>query len=194
MKNNINLRIASPEDANSLLEIYSYYVKNTSITFEWEVPSISEFKNRISSTLKKFPYIIAEMDNTIVGYAYASPFKSRAAYEWAIETSIYVHKDFCHQGIGKQLLFKLEELLARQNVLNSNACIAYPETEDEFLTKNSAQFHEKMGYKLVGEFHQCGYKFNRWYNMIWMEKIIGEHKSNQELVIPFYKIQNIDIK
>ena len=113
MKNNINLRIASPEDAHSLLEIYSYYVKNTSITFEWEVPSISEFKNRISSTLKKFPYIIAEMDNTIVGYAYASPFKSRAAYEWAIETSIYVHKDFCHQGIGKQLLFKLEELLDR---------------------------------------------------------------------------------
>ena len=142
----------------------------------------------------KKPFIIAEMDNTIVGYAYASPFKSRAAYEWAIETSIYVHKDFCHQGIGKQLLFKLEELLARQNVLNSNACIAYPETEDEFLTKNSVQFHEKMGYKLVGEFHQCGYKFNRWYNMIWMEKIIGEHKSNQEPVIPFYKIQNIDIK
>lgn len=192
MKNNIILRITSPEDAVSLLEIYSYYVENTSITFEWEVPSIKEFSERIENTLKKFPYIVAEFNGKPVGYAYASPFKARAAYQWATETSIYVHKDFQHQGIGKLLLSKLEELLAVQNILNVNACIAYPETEDEFLTKNSAQFHEKMGYRLVGEFHKCGYKFNRWYNMIWMEKMIGEHKSNQTPVIPFCEINSID--
>lgn len=192
MESDITLRLATVSDASELLEIYSYYVKNTSITYEWEVPSIEEFENRISGTLKKFPYLIAEKNGKPVGYAYASPFKTRAAYQWAIETSIYIHKDFCHQGIGKLLLLKLEELLARQNVLNSNACIAYPETEDEFLTKNSAQFHEKMGYRLVGEFHKCGYKFNRWYNMIWMEKMIGEHKSNQTPVIPFCEINSID--
>lgn len=192
MESDITLRLATVSDASELLEIYSYYVKNTSITFEWEVPSLKEFSERIENTLKKFPYIVAEFNGKPVGYAYASPFKTRAAYQWAIETSIYIHKDFCHQGIGKLLLLKLEELLARQNVLNSNACIAYPETEDEFLTKNSAQFHEKMGYRLVGEFHKCGYKFNRWYNMIWMEKMIGEHKSNQTPVIPFCEINSID--
>lgn len=184
----INLRIASPDDAEELLQVYSHYVKNTSITFEWEVPSVEEFKNRITTTLKKFPYIVAENNNQIIGYAYASPFKARAAYQWATETSIYVHKDFQHQGIGKLLLSKLEELLAVQNILNVNACIAYPETEDEYLTKNSAKFHEKMGYRLVGEFHKCGYKFNRWYNMIWMEKHIGEHTENQKSVIPFSEI------
>lgn len=192
MESDITLRLATVSDASELLEIYSYYVKNTSITYEWEVPSLKEFSERIENTLKKFPYIVAEFNGKPVGYAYASPFKTRAAYQWAIETSIYIHKDFCHQGIGKLLLLKLEELLARQNVLNSNACIAYPETEDEFLTKNSAQFHEKMGYRLVGEFHKCGYKFNRWYNMIWMEKMIGEHKSNQTPVIPFCEINSID--
>lgn len=186
---NIELEIAKPEDAEKLLEIYSHYVKNTSITYEWDVPSVEEFKNRISNTLLKFPYIVAKNGNQIIGYAYASPFKTRAAYQWAIETSIYIHKDFCHQGIGKLLLLKLEELLALQNILNVNACIAYPEIEDEFLTKNSVQFHEQMGYKLVGEFHKCGYKFNRWYNMVWMEKLIGEHKENQTPVIPFEKLR-----
>jgi len=184
----ISFRVATPDDAAVLLDIYSYYVEKTSITFEWEVPSVQEFRSRIEKTLQKFPYIVVICDNKIVGYAYASPFKTRAAYEWAIETSIYVHKDYCHKGIGKQLLLKLEELLTKQNILNSNACIAYPEIEDEYLTKNSVLFHEKMGYKLVGEFHKCGYKFNRWYNMVWMEKMLGEHTENQKPVVPFNKM------
>lgn len=184
---NIVLRVAKPSDAAALLEIYSYYVTDTAITFEWEIPSVEEFKNRIENTLKKFPYIVAESDNQIIGYAYASSFKGRAAYDWAIETSIYVHKNLCHKGIGKLLLLKLEELLQKQNILNSYACIAYPEIEDEYLTKNSVQFHEKMGYRLIGEFKKCGYKFNRWYNMVWMEKFLGEHVSDQTPVLPFNK-------
>lgn len=186
----ITLRIAKPQDAAAILSIYEYYVKNTSITFEWVVPSLDEFTARITNTLKKYPYVVAEQNEKIIGYAYASPFKSRAAYDWAIETSIYVHKDFCRNGIGKMLLLKLEELLASQNILNVNACIAYPEIEDEYLTKNSVRFHEKMGYRLVGEFHKCGYKFDRWYNMVWMEKMIGNHISNQPKVIPFPELNS----
>lgn len=185
----ITLRIANPRDAENLLNIYSYYVKNTSITFEWEVPSVEEFHNRIENTLKKYPYIIAEKNGQLIGYAYASPFKTRAAYDWAIETSIYVHKDFRRDGVGRLLLENLEELLAKQNILNVNACIAYPEVEDEYLTRDSVRFHEKMGYSLVGEFHKCGYKFNRWYNMVWMEKHIGEHISNQPNIILFPNLQ-----
>lgn len=182
---NITLRIATPADAAALLEIYKPYVENTAITYEWDVPSLEEFAGRIESTLRKFPYIVAEKDGQPVGYAYASPFKTRAAYQWAIETSIYVAMGNHKMGIGKLLLLKLEELLAEQGVLNVNACIAYPEVEDEYLTKNSVQFHEKMGYRLVGEFHKCGYKFNRWYNMVWMEKMIGNHIENQPEVKTF---------
>ena len=79
-------------------------------------------------------------------------------------------------GIGGKLHAALEEELKNRGFLNTYACIAYPEQEDEYLNKNSVEFHSHLGYRLVGEFYKCGYKFNRWYNMVWMEKLIGEHK------------------
>ncbi len=80
---------------------------------------------------------------------------------------------------------KYKKFFLRKGILNLNACIAYPRNEDEYLTKNSVEFHSHLGYRLVGEFYQCGYKFNRWYNMVWMEKQIGEHISNQPAVKNF---------
>lgn len=82
-------------------------------------------------------------------------------------------------GIGRKLHDALEQALQEQGILNMNACIAYPSTEDEYLNKNSVEFHTHMGYRLVGEFYKCGYKFHRWYNMVWMEKLIGEHLTDQ---------------
>lgn len=184
-KKNIKIRIATINDATELLDIYAHYVTNTAITFEYDVPSKGEFENRIRNTLKKYPYLVAELEGNIVGYAYAGEFKIRAAYQWNVETSIYVHKDYKHMGIGKQLYQALENILKSQNILNVNACIAYPVQEDEYLTKDSVNFHQKLGYSLVGEFHQSGYKFNRWYNMVWMEKFIGVHVENQPEVIAF---------
>ena len=175
----ITLRAAEGKDTQSLLGIYSYYVKNTAITFEYDVPSVEEFESRINHTLQKYPYIIAESDGEAVGYAYAGVFKDREAYERSVETSIYVKKGLSGNGIGKKLYSALEELLKMQNICNLYACIGYPEKEDEYLTKNSVYFHEKLGYRMVGEFYKCGYKFNRWYNMVWMEKFIGEHIGNQ---------------
>ncbi len=83
-------------------------------------------------------------------------------------------------GIGRKLHDALEEVLKESGFLNMNACIAYPEVEDEYLTRNSVEFHSHLGYELIGEFHKCGYKFHRWYNMVWMEKIIGEHTEEQK--------------
>ena len=183
---NSTLRIATADDAAKLLEIYSYYVLNTAITFEYEVPTEEEFARRIRNTLQRYPYLVAQAGGLIMGYAYAGPFKERAAYQWSVETSIYVHKDYRHLGIGALLYRELEKILKEQNILNVNACIACPAREqDPYLTKDSISFHEKQGYRLVGEFRQCGYKFNRWYNMVWMEKFIGEHTDNQPRVIPF---------
>jgi phosphinothricin acetyltransferase len=129
--------------------------------------------------------LVAEVQGEILGYAYTGPFVGRAAYAWAAETTIYIREDCKKMGLGKRLYKILEEISRAQNILNLNACIGYPEIEDEYLTKNSVQFHAHLGYRMVGEFHQCGYKFNRWYNMVWMEKIIGPHNSFQPPVIPF---------
>ena len=181
----IALRLASVDDAAELLEIYSYYVTNTVITFEYDVPTLEEFRTRISSISSQYPYLIAELDGKIVGYAYATPFRTRAAYQWNVETTIYIHKNYKKLGIGKILYEALETILKMQNVLNLNACIAYAVTEDEYLTNDSKRFHEKIGYSFVGEFHKCGFKYNRWYSMIWMEKFIGEHVENPAKVIPF---------
>ena len=187
--NNITIRIAKIEDADKLLKIYSYYVTNTAISFEWNVPSLQDFSERIENTLKKYPYIVAEINQNnqkkIIGYAYAGAFKTRAAYDWSVETSIYVDKDFRHCGVGKLLLERLEQLLQKQNFLNVNACIAFTEKESEYLTNGSYKFHQKMGYTLVGTFHKCGYKFDQWFDMIWMEKIIGKHIQNQPKILDF---------
>lgn len=169
------IRKATKKDANSLLSIYSYYVENTAISFEYTTPSLSEFEERISNTLKKYPYIVLEDDGLIRGYAYAGVFKGRAAYDHCCEVTIYLNRDSKGNGYGRALYEELESALKEMGIINLYACIGDPEVEDEYLTKNSESFHQHMGYTKVGEFHKCGYKFGRWYNMIWMEKLIGEH-------------------
>ena len=176
MSKKITIRNATPQDAKALLKIYGPYVENTAISFEYEVPPIEEFQNRIEKIIKKYPYLIAIENDEILGYAYAGPFYGRAAYDWSVETTIYLAPSACKKGVGRLLYETMEQRLKDMGILNLYACIAYPEVDDEYLDKNSANFHEHMGYTKVGEFHKCGYKFGRWYSMIWMEKIIGEHK------------------
>lgn len=181
----LRIRAAVVEDAAELLEIYRPYVEHTAITFEYEVPSVEEFAARITKTLQKYPYLVAEYEGRLIGYAYAGAFKERAAYDWSIETSVYVREDMKRMGVGKALYAVLEECLRKQHILNVNACIGYPEEEDEHLNADSVCFHKKMGYSMVGEFHRCGYKFRTWYNMVWMEKLLGEHLKEPLPVIPF---------
>ncbi len=173
---NIVIRCATVKDAEALLKIYAYYVENTAITFEYEVPSVEEFQQRIANTLKKYPYLVVEKEGVILGYAYAGLFKDRAAYDWSAEVTIYLKYDAVKSGLGRKLYEELETEMKKRGFLNLYACIGYPIEEDEYLTRNSAEFHAHLGYQTVGEFHKCGYKFGRWYNMIWMEKLLGEHK------------------
>ena len=170
---NIVIRSVSLNDAEALLNIYAYYVKNTAITFEYDVPTLEEFKQRITNTLKKYPYLVVVKEGTILGYAYAGVFKDRAAYDWSAEVTIYLSHNATKCGIGRKLYEALETEMKKRGFLNLYACIGYPIEEDEYLTRNSAEFHAHLGYQTVGEFHKCGYKFGRWYNMIWMEKLIG---------------------
>ena len=172
----INIRPATLGDAESIQRIYAPYVAETTISFEYDVPSVEEMARRIVETLKGYPWIVAEENGKVVGYAYAHIFHGRAAYQWSVETSIYVDRQEKRKGIGGKLHEALENALKAQGILNLNAAIAWVEPEDEYLTHDSVRFHERLGYTKVAHFHQCGRKFGRWYDIIWMEKIIGKHE------------------
>lgn len=174
------IRSVGIEDAERLLEIYGYYTLETAISFEYEVPSLEEFRNRIRKTLQKYPYLVVEEEGVIQGYCYAGPFVGRAAYDWSAELSIYLDRNAKKRGYGRMLYEAVEEKLKEMGILNLYACIGYLDVEDEYINKNSAQFHEHMGFSLCGRFQKCGFKFGRWYDMIWMEKIIGDHPEQME--------------
>lgn len=181
------VRQARQKDAGRLLEIYAYYVENTAISFEYDVPTLSEFQNRMKRTMQRYPYLVIEKDGQIQGYAYAGPFVGRAAYGWSCELTIYLDHAAQKCGFGRKLYEALAHKLREMGILNLYACIGHPETEDEYLNKNSEEFHAHLGFTKVGEFHKCGRKFGRWYDMIWMEKLIGRHQEDQPPVtLPKY--------
>ena len=182
MIDDISIRFAKPEDAKELLKIYAYYVTDTAISFETEVPSEEEFKLRIEEVLKSYPFIVACKDDEILGYAYLHSFVGRKAYELSAETTIYLNPDKKKMGIGKKLYSVLEDIAKEQNITNLYSCIGYVDKEDEYLNNNSVQFHEHIGFRMVGKFENCGHKFGRWYHMVWMEKIIGEHGEIREFL------------
>ena len=188
MIDDISIRFAKPEDAKELLKIYAYYVTDTAISFETEVPSEEEFKLRIEEVLKSYPFIVACKDDEILGYAYLHSFVGRKAYELSAETTIYLNPDTKKMGIGKKLYSVLEDIAKEQNITNLYSCIGYVDKEDEYLNNNSVQFHEHIGFRMVGKFENCGHKFGRWYHMVWMEKIIGEHGEIRE----FLKFEETD--
>lgn len=166
------IRDASIEDAKRLVEIYSYYVLNTAVSFEYEVPSAEEFKDRIKKINEKYPYMVCIKDNRIVGYVYASAYSVRSAYDWTVATSIYIDRDYRRQGIGRMLYKELEERLKAQGIVNILAGAAFCEQEDEYLSHDSYKFHLKEGYSKVAHMKGVGKKFGRWYDLLWLQKKI----------------------
>lgn len=184
----ITIRTATTDDAAAMRDIYRPYVEETAVTFEYEVPSLEEFTRRVQATLQRYPWLVAEDGGRIVGYAYAGAFKGRRAYDWSVETSIYLERSRRGEGTGRALYTRLEELLRAQGICNANACVAYAEVEDEHLTNNSLHFHQRLGYTPVGTFHSCAYKFGTWYSMMWLEKHLCEHGPVHD-VIPFPELR-----
>ncbi|BCP63788.1 phosphinothricin N-acetyltransferase [Streptococcus parasuis] len=168
----IEIRNAQVEDAANLVAIYAPYVEKTAITFETQVPAVEDFANRIEKTLKKFPYLVAVDEGQIVGYAYASTYYARAAYDWTVELSVYVQKEARGKGIGTLLYTALEEELTARGFKNFLACIALPNPA-------SIALHEKRGYLQVAHFKKVGYKFGTWHDIVWLQKsLVG--KQNED--------------
>ena len=185
----MNIRAAAAEDAASIQKIYAPYVEKTAVTFEYEAPGVDEIRRRIVHTLREYPYLVAVEQGEIVGYAYAGPFYPRAAYRHSAEVSIYLDAKQQKKGIGTRLYRELETRLLRQNVYVVYACIAASERgEDEHLTDASLCFHEKMGYTLAGKHRLCGYKFKKWYSVVWMEKSLSPRPEQPEAFIPFSEL------
>ena len=166
----INIREVQISDASRLAEMYSYYVENTAVSFEYEAPTADEFVMRIKHTTEKYPYLVCVDDGKVVGYAYAGAYSTRRAYDWTATSSIYVDKEYRRKGIGTLLYDELEKRLKEQGIVNLLAGVASCEDEDEYLTPDSSRFHISKGYTQVAHMKKVGKKFGKWYDLLWYQK------------------------
>lgn len=180
------IRMATADDAGALADIYSYYVENTAITFEYIAPSAEEFKNRIRNVRKDFPYYVAVKDGRILGYAYASKFRTRAAYGWSSELSIYVEKDAHRLGIGSLLLEAVEETLKRQGIVNFYAISTDSPVESEYIHGEGIPFYQKHGYEKEGRLSGVGVKFGQWFDTVYMVKRLNNRIANPPSPKPYF--------
>ena len=186
----MGIRMATTADTAELLAIYSQYI-DTSITFEYTLPSRAEFSDRIAGILAEYPYLVWQEDGRILGYAYASAPFERAAYAWCAEPSIYLRQDARGRGIGKRLYAALEALLSQMGYQVSFAIITGE-------NRTSLAFHRALGYEKCAEMVKCGLKFGRWLDVEWLEKRLNpvEIPSNfpiawNEFSKDAQKVQNI---
>ena len=188
MNRDIHIRVARESDAAALRNIYAPYVERTAVSFEYEAPDVAAFWERIRHVQERYPYLVAESNGELLGYAYAGSFHTREAYSWSAEASIYLRMDCRRMGIGSALYRALESALKAMGVRRLYASIAVPDEPDEHLTLDSVRFHAAMGYHTVGEFQHCGWKFGRWYSTVWMEKVLDPDTSAPSPLKPFREL------
>ena len=183
----MSIRIATEADLPRLLAIYGPYVENTTVSFEYEVPTLDAFLTRFRKITEQFPWLVWEEDGTVLGYAYACAPFDRAAYQWCAEPSIYLMPEAQGKGIGKRLYEALEEILTAQGYRLSYAIITSENA-------GSRRFHERMGYTFLAEYPRCGYKFGRWLGVVWMEKRLDFVESISDFPADWMSIVENDRK
>ena len=176
------IRPVALSDIENILNIYGWYIQNTAITFEYAVPSLEEFTQRVKGICSRYPYLVAECCGKVQGYAYAAPYITRKACDWSCEVSIYLAPEATKQGLGRALYEALENRLKTMGIVNMYASIACVDGEDPYVDTNSLDFHAHMGFQPIGTFRNCGYKFGRWYHLAWVEKTLGDHVTNMKEV------------
>ena len=162
------IRFATKEDAAAILSIYEKYIKNTRVTFEIEVPTVSTFEERMERIMARFPWLICEIDGKIAGYAYGSLHGERAAYRWSADLSVYIDERYHRQGIASALYKALLELLRRQGYFTVYAGVSTPNPKSE-------AFHTAFGFRNLGEFKNVGYKLGAWCGVTWYELPLAEY-------------------
>lgn len=175
------IRPAVASDASSILDIYAPYILDTAVSFETEVPSTESFSERIIANEETYPWLVYATDGRIAGYAYASRHRERAAYQWAVESSVYVHNDFQQKRVATKLYKALFEILKYQGCRNVYAGITLP-------NEKSVNFHEKMGFHKIADYKNIGYKLNRWNTVSWYQLILNDYSNDPA---PFIKMKDI---
>ena len=163
----IIIRLARDDDAPAIAAIYAPYVSDTPISFELAPPTATEMASRLSKTLARFPWLVAEAEGAVIGYAYAGQHRERAAYQWAADVSVYVHKDQRGRGIGRALYIPLFAILRAQGYINVYAGVTLPNAA-------SVALHEAMGMSPVGVYRHVGYKAGAWHDVGWWQGLLRD--------------------
>ncbi|AFY32751.1 arsinothricin resistance N-acetyltransferase ArsN1 family B [Calothrix sp. PCC 7507] len=164
------IRLANETDAVKMLEIYAPIVRETPISFELEPPREIDFQERIKSYQERLPWLVYEINGQLLGYAYATPYRTRAAYQWSVESSVYVSVEHQRKGIAKALYTSLLRILQLQGFYNVFAAIALPNLA-------SVAVHEAVGFLPVGIFHEVGYKFGKWHDVGWWQLSLQQEQA-----------------
>jgi len=166
------IRPSKAADVAAIAEIYGYHVLNGLASFELLAPSADEIAKRRADVIgKNFPYLVAEYDGKVVGYAYASLYRARPAYRHTLEDSVYIHKDYHGRGIGRLLMLALIDACEKAGARQLIAVIGDSDNQA------SIKLHAACGFALVGVMKAVGYKFGRWVDSVYMQRSIGEGES-----------------
>jgi phosphinothricin acetyltransferase len=165
------IRLAAPNDAAQILDIYAPYITDTSFTFEAEVPTVESFARRIESYLRNWPWLVYEEDGKVAGYAYASRYRERTGYQWCVECSVYIHDDHHRRGIARTLYAALFRILKQQGYFNVYAVINLP-------NERSVQLHESCGFHWFANYENVGYKLGKWKTVGWWQLTLRDYIDN----------------
>jgi phosphinothricin acetyltransferase len=174
----IEIRRATVDDASAIQRIYAPFVEFTHVSFEEIPPDVAEIEKRIKEGSVKFPWLVAEQNGQVVGYAYASAHRVRASYRWSVDTAIYLDAAFRGQGIGKTLYSRLLETLRSQGFFNAFAGVTLP-------NRGSIALHESLGFKPIALYENVGYKLGAWHSVRWLCLPLQEPADEVEEPIPF---------
>ncbi|MDQ6843945.1 MAG: N-acetyltransferase family protein [Bacteroidota bacterium] len=181
------IRIVNKADAKAILAIYAPYILHTSYTFETEIPSAEDFAQRINTYIETWPWLVCETDGVLTGYAYATRHRERVAYQWCVESSVYIHERFHGQGIGVALYRALFKILKHQGFRNVYAGITLPNNK-------SVTFHEKLGFTWFADYENIGYKHGKWNTVSWWLKQINEYSAEPLAPVKFKAIPSSQLQ
>jgi phosphinothricin acetyltransferase len=175
------IRLATESDAEQIQAIYAPFVQHTPISFELEPPTMEEMRTRICKTLAQFPWLVCESDRRVLGYAYASSHRTRAAYQWAVDFSVYVDPSAQRSGIGRALYTVLKQIARLQGFFVAYGGIALPNPA-------SVGLHEALGFTPIGVYRQVGYKLGAWHDVGWWQCELCPRTADPALPLPLARV------